>query len=133
VDWLALQDATPNVAVAILGPMTQSTRLMVAQHFAMSNDWNMVIRLVREYPAICEEQAGLLSMAAVMAWRPSPLRIGFSVFGICSLFVGSWSVSRQYLASISPVSRQYLASILPVSRQYLIISISSVSRQYFTK
>ena len=123
LDMMAITHASPGELLAMLGPMPASDQLQVAQSFAMSNEWEIVDLLVKNFDAICGEQAGLLSMAAVMAWRCSPLEICVSVFGFCLLFV----VQFQHLASIPPLSRHYLF-ISPLSHQYY--SISPVSHHY---
>ena len=111
----AISTAQTDELVAMLRPMTALDQLSVVQWFAMSNDWETVPALVERFGAICAEQAGLLSMAAVMAWRCSPLEICVSVFGCCLLFV-----QLQHLASISPLPRHYLF-ISPLFSQYLTI------------
>ena len=151
LDMVAIIHASPGELLAMLGLMPASDQLQVAQSFAMSNEWEIVDLLVKNFDAICGEQAGLLSMAAVMAWRCSPLEICVSVFGFCLLFV----VQFQHLASIPPLSRhylfisplshsispvlQYLTSIsplstsicsIPLSHRYYFTSISPLSQQY---
>jgi hypothetical protein len=102
LNMLAFSTAQADQLVGMLLPMTACDQLQVVQWFAMSNEWATVLDLVRRFGGtICAEQAGLLSMAAVMAWRCSPLEICVSVLGCCLLFV----VQFQHLASISPLPR----------------------------
>ena len=99
---LQFQGETQEHVVWRLREMKSQDQLAVVQReFAMANDWAMVLLLVETYPNICAEEAGLLSMAAVMAWRRSPLEICFNV--MFSAFVCYFSVPGQYLASVSPV------------------------------
>ena len=121
LDMLAISMAEPDELLVMLLPMSASAQLKVAQSFAMSNEWQTVHLLVENFAPICEEQAGLLSMAAVMAWRCSPLEICVSVFGFCLLFVVQFHYlavshhSHHYLA----VSHHYLTIISPLSHHYL--------------
>ena len=99
---LQFQGETQEHVVWRLREMKSQDQLAVVQReFAMANDWAMVLLLAKTYPNICAEEAGLLSMAAVMAWRRSPLEICFNV--MFSAFVCYFSVPGQYLASVSPV------------------------------
>ena len=99
---LHFQGETQEHVVWRLREMKSQDQLAVVQReFAMANDWAMVLLLVETYPNICAEEAGLLSMTAVMAWRRSPLEICFNV--MFSAFVCYFSVPGQYLASVSPV------------------------------
>ena len=107
--------AEGDTLLAMFRPLTAHSQLEVVQYMAMSNEWETVLDLVERFDTICAEQAGLLSMAAVMAWRCSPLEICVSVFGCCLLFV-----QLQHLASISPLPRHYLF-ISPLFSQYLTI------------